>query len=531
MSAASVQIVRDLSDPLWRLANLYKIITKDEHEDAAGNMSKVVQFVPNWAQADFNGAIHFRNLILKARQLGFTTDITIIWLDHALFVANQRCGIIAHEAEAAEVIFRDKVRFAYDNLDRTLRDAMPLKKQTQKELVFGHNNSGIRVATSMRSGTIDRLHISEFGKICKKYPEKAVEIMTGSIPAVPLETGILIIESTAEGDEGDFYNLVKRAMDQKKPDEALTKRDYKLHFYPWWSEPTYRMPAHNVSITFKDHGYFDAVEGEADTVLDMEQRAWYVATRDADYPDNPERMWQEYPSTETEAFQTSFDGKYYAKQIATMRKDGRVLDIPVLDVPVNTFWDIGNSDGCAIWFHQQIGMEDRFINYYEAHGEDLREYVKQLKKTGFLFNKHFLPHDADHHRLSDDNRSTEEMLNDLGVTDTEIVPRIDNLNNGILLVRKHLKSCFFDKTGCDTEREGDGEGQRPGLVRLANYKKTWNPRDGRWREDLPNKQDGNSEGADAFRQFAQAKEEGLITIKGKAATRRGTRAPVDWRTG
>src|SRR5476649_2692146 len=98
-----------------------------------------------------------------------------MWLDHALFNANSRCGIIAQDREAAEVIFRDKVKHAYDNLPPALLEACPLAKCTQSEILFGHNNSSIRVATSMRSGTIHRLHISEFGKICAKYPDKAAE--------------------------------------------------------------------------------------------------------------------------------------------------------------------------------------------------------------------------------------------------------------------------------------------------------------------------------------------------------------------
>ena len=52
--------------------------------------------------------MHRRNIILKARQLGFTTLIAIPWLDTALFTPNMRCGIIAQDLGAAEVIFRDK---------------------------------------------------------------------------------------------------------------------------------------------------------------------------------------------------------------------------------------------------------------------------------------------------------------------------------------------------------------------------------------------------------------------------------------
>src|SRR3546814_9481721 len=79
-----------------------------------------------------------------------------------------RCGIVAQDREAAEVIFRDKVKLAYDRLPPELKAEMPLARDSANELLFAHNNSSIRVATSMRSGTIHRLHVSEFGKICAK---------------------------------------------------------------------------------------------------------------------------------------------------------------------------------------------------------------------------------------------------------------------------------------------------------------------------------------------------------------------------
>jgi hypothetical protein len=75
----------------------------------------------------------------------------------------------------------------------------------------------------------------------------------------------------------------------------------------------------------------------------------------------------------------------------------------------------------------------------------------------------------------------------------------------------------------------DGDAENGGINRLSNYKKTWNTRDGRWREDLPNKLDGNSEGADAFRMFAQAKEAGIIVIKGNRPKTTGSRPARDWR--
>ena len=98
---------------MWRLCSgqLYKIMVKSD--DGSGT---VIPFRPNRAQRRLLSRLWHRNVILKARQLGFTTLIAIMWLDHALFVPNQRCGIIAQDREAAEVIFRDKVKLAYENL-------------------------------------------------------------------------------------------------------------------------------------------------------------------------------------------------------------------------------------------------------------------------------------------------------------------------------------------------------------------------------------------------------------------------------
>lgn len=148
---------KKLADHEWRLFSgcLYKIMVKgdDQAEEAM-----VMPFRPNRAQRRFITRLWHRNLILKARQLGFTTLIAILWLDHALFNADQRCGIIAQDRDAAKVIFRDKVKFAYTSLPEQLRTRFLLGADNADELLFAHNNSSIRVATSMRSGmsAIDR---------------------------------------------------------------------------------------------------------------------------------------------------------------------------------------------------------------------------------------------------------------------------------------------------------------------------------------------------------------------------------------
>ena len=505
-------LARCLADPYWRVFSgcLYKIMIKGDGDDETQDVS-VMPFKPNAAQEKFVNRLWHRNVILKARQLGFTTLIAILWLDHALFNADQRCGIIAQDREAAEVIFRDKVKFAYENLPEQIRERFPLGRDSASELLFAHNNSSIRVATSMRSGTIHRLHISEFGKICAKFPDKAKEVMTGSIPAVP-SNGILVIESTAEGRDGSFFKICQTAQANFAQRKKLNFRDYRFHFYAWWQEPKYRMDSSMVSISPKQHEYFDEVETivERDmgitAKIDVDQRAWYVATIEADFEGADDRMWQEYPSYPAEAFQVSTDGNYYAKDMALLRKRGGITNVPELDMPVNTFWDIGNSDGCAIWFHQDSNGQDRFLDYYEARGETLKHYVAKLKEKGYVFDTHYLPHDATHERLSDFNKSTLQMLQDLMPGERfVVVPRISYLMDGIQQTRACMRNYYFDQTNC-----------KLGIDRLDGYKKRWNNTESRY-VDQPDKSNGCSEGADALRQHAQAKMAGLIVSSAKTA--------------
>lgn len=493
------ELAQCLNDPVWRIGSgyLYKIITKGDEEGSEG---LVVPFRPRAAQWELLDNLHSRNDVVKARQLGFSTLILILWLDTALFSHDPiNCGIIAQDKEAAEGLF-EKVKFAWQNLPPALLAQFPAERETTSRIKFAHNGSSIRVATSMRSGTIHRLHVSEFGKICAKYPDKAKEVMTGSIPAVPLDGGILVVESTTEGQSGEFYEMTQRAEAVQQSGRPLTPLDFRLHFFPWFDEPRYRVPARTVVVTPKDHEYFDAVEAETGAKIDADQRAWYVNYRDTTYPGNPERMWQEYPSSLKEAFQRSTEGTYYPTQLAVARRDGRICRVPFAQgIPVNTFWDIGARDGTGIWFHQQVGLEDRFLRYEEGWGEPYSYFADIIQKTGWVYGTHFLPHDAQHKRQQGNRiASPIEMLEELMPGHRfEIVPRVDRVIDGIQLARNSFSSCWFDEEGC-----------KEGLVHLASYRKEWDQRLAAWKDEP--RHDEHSESADAFRQWAQAKSEGLL---------------------
>ena len=496
------QLEANLDDRDWRLRNLYDIIIKGDEEDGSDGL--IMRFVPNVAQRKLLRNLWNRNLVLKVRQRGITTLIAILWLDTALFSKGPiKCGIIAHEREAAEEIFRDKVQFAYSRLPDELRDRFPLKTKNKTQLVFGHNDAVIRVATSVRGGTTHRLHVSEFGKIAAKYPARAREVVTGSIPSVP-KSGICVIESTAEGQGGEFYEMAQLAMAKAEKREDLSAKDFKFHFFNWWDAPEYELDAEAVAFTPAHSDYFHKVEAVIGRKLSVRKRAWYVATLRNDFADDQPLMWQEYPSFPGEAFQVSTEGCYYALQLATARKQGRVRPcLPVEAVPVNTFWDLGRTDLTAIWFHQRIGTENRFVGYYEASGEEFSHFAQHLQeqqqKRGFVYGRHWLPHDGAIKRQGqtpDTTLSPMEMLERLMPGHRfEIVPRVTSKLTGIQATRNIFGSCWFDEAECDD-----------GLKRLANYRKEWDRMRGCWKAEPLH--DENSNGADAFRQFGQVADAG-----------------------
>jgi hypothetical protein len=494
----------------WRVfsGHLYKVMLKSDSEDDPGI---VVPFRPNRHQQRFLSRLHTRNVILKARQLGFTTLIAILWLDHALFNADQRVGIIAHTIEAAEEIFRDKVRFVYDRLPDGVRAMFPLSEANKSTLKFAHNNSMVRVSVSMRSGTIHRLHVSEMGKVAAKFPQKAVEIVTGSLPAVP-QDGIAIIESTAEGRDGEFYRIATRAEKRTQTAEIvpLKPKEFAFHFFAWWEAPEYEADPRSVVLTEEDHEYFDGIEIAMDTLISNRKRAWYVLTRDSEFGGDPTMMWREYPSTPEECWQQSTKGRIFAPQLRVARVGGRIKPFIERDpyVPCWTAWDIGSRDGTGIWVGQTIGEIDRMLHYLEGWQLGFGHFVDQLSALGITFSAMVLPHDAAHKRQTESGIVSAEMLLDQLRPDWSwyVIPATPTKATSINLARKWFSRVEFSERGC-----------KAGIEHLSNYQWRWNTAAGAFAEEVLKNE--ATECADAFQQYAMAREMGLLGGSGRFTSR------------
>jgi hypothetical protein len=126
---ASDEKVQFYGNQYWRLNNLYKIRDKD------GN---IVTFRMTEPQRSLYEEHWYLNVILKARQLGFTTFIDLLILDTCLFNPNVKAGIIAHHQDDARAIFEEKIKFPYESMDQSIAGYISATTDRAGEIVFSN---------------------------------------------------------------------------------------------------------------------------------------------------------------------------------------------------------------------------------------------------------------------------------------------------------------------------------------------------------------------------------------------------------
>ena len=189
-------------------------------------------------------------------------------------------------------------------------------------------------------------------------------------------------------------------------------------------------------------------------------------------------------------FECSFDsaalGSIYAKGLTKAEEEKRITKVPYeTGIKVNTYWDLGMADKTAIWFVQQKGSAFHIIDYYEDSGESLEFYATVLDEKKYIYDTHYLPHDANVRELGT-GVSRVETAQSLGMR-TSIVPKLP-VEDGINAVRMVLSRCWFDHEKC-----------KYGLDALRQYR--WATTE---RGEIKNKPEHSwcSHAADSFRYFA-----------------------------
>lgn len=265
--------------------------------------SKIVPLDPNKPQMKLYNIIKrqselrkpIRIIILKARQMGFSTMTGGVIFKNTSTKANVTSAIVAHKEDATTNLF-NMYKLMYENLPGPLRPA--LRASNAKELVYNTElntglNSKIRCMTANskgigRSFTINYLHISELAF----WEGNPKETMLGLLQAVPdTPDSMIIIESTANG-----YDYFKELWDSAVRGES----DFIPLFVGWNELDEYKTP---LTSGFKLTD--DEKELKKMYNLTDEQINWRRNTIRNKCNGDVKTFQQEYPICPEEAFLTS----------------------------------------------------------------------------------------------------------------------------------------------------------------------------------------------------------------------------------
>jgi hypothetical protein len=371
-----------LTSKLWRLNNIYKIINK------AGEL---VTFKMNFAQHVVYAAsrVHPRIIILKSRQQGISTLWLVSYFDDAVCQGNLNLGLMAQGSDEAATLL-ERTKLLWDKLNDNVKAwrNVRLHKDNSKEFSFS-NDSKIFIRVSFRSATLQRLHISEFGKIANQYPKRARETKTGTLQALGKgNTGV--IESTAEG-INDFKDMWDKAEIADRSG-TMSYKDFKPVFLPWFKDPDCYEPVYQPD-TDDSIAYFKKLEKETGYKLSQEQKNFWIAQERELGSD----VHQEYPGTPDEAFSASKNGSYWSSLFTAevVQRNRAVTDLYDPNLPVDVHFDLGVDDYMVLGFVQWWRGEYRIIDEYFNDGYGLEHYIDEIASRGYNIRTLKFPHDIE----------------------------------------------------------------------------------------------------------------------------------------
>lgn len=478
------ELKRDyMTSKLWRLNHLYTIVDK---------WGTRIPFKMKLAQHKVYAETlrHPRILVLKSRQQGISTLWLVSYFDDGLFNRDYKVGLMAQGLDETTTLL-ERTKVLWEELGSDIKQfigeihglpgPVSADKDNTKEFSF-NNGSTLFVRTSFRSTTLQRLHISEFGKIANKYPDKAKETQTGTLQALAAgNTGV--IESTAEG-ANEFKRMWDTAITLNPEDRTL--KDFVPVFLSWVEDPDCVLDK-DQHISAEHAEYFARLEKETGVILSRQQKNFWIAQ----YRELDDKLYQEYPATPEEAFTVTREGTYYSKAymqnvIGKKRKVHGLFD-PNLDVQLGI--DLGMNDSMWLTFFQTHLDSMRFINEFFGSGEDIAYYAGVIrdmcKEFKYTLTNIILPHDASVRELTSGLTRYEKFEEEFpGMYITQLEK--SSVADGIDEVRRQLKDAWIDADHCKHTE-----------LWLMNYHKEWDEKRQVWKKEPAH--DEWSHGADSGR--------------------------------
>lgn len=239
-------------------------------------------------------------IILKARQLGFTTFISAFLFIMTFFRANQDSVIIANTTDNASKIFT-KYRYYYDMLKANVPSLAPvLQNKTGNQIVSKNTHSSIRIAPAtqdaVRGTTITGFHGSECA-----FRDNIEDILLASKSAIPSSSinpiTFFFLESTANGENAfkDYWDIANENVGEEGA--------YIPMFFPWYENSEYKEYYNGFVLTPYEK------EQKEKYNLSNEQIAFF-RKQYLGFGKNLQKTLQEYPFCPSDAFSSSGNGVF-----------------------------------------------------------------------------------------------------------------------------------------------------------------------------------------------------------------------------
>jgi hypothetical protein len=193
-----------LYDPLFFIESLVEIVNKDR---------RTVPFIFNSSQLKYLANRSRRDIILKPRQLGFSSAIMALFLHDTMFVPNTISVIVAHTEKDATDLF-ERVKYMFYSIPEIFRPHV--KFSNRKELFFDKINSRY---------TIGSAEAREFGRCV--HPNVQVLVENGYAKKI-CEEGVPTLQwdSKVDGQLLSIHvNLNAKAPITVTPDHLILTQD------------------------------------------------------------------------------------------------------------------------------------------------------------------------------------------------------------------------------------------------------------------------------------------------------------------
>jgi len=397
-----------------------------------------------------------------------------------------------------------------------------LTEQWDYKVLYGGRDAARSwsVAQSLLASAIERPERVLCAREIQKSIDQSVhQLLSDQIKRLNMGFHYEVMAREIRGRNGSKFNFsgLRFNTSELKSKEGITKawieEGNKVSKYSWNTVvPTIRTEGSEIWVTFNpelesDYTYqYFVINPPASAKVvysTYKDNPWFSEKSRRDMEHLRDTDYDEYLVTWLGKPRSSLENAVYAKELRDAEAENRITKVPYdASSPVHTYWDLGYGNHTSIWFMQRVGLEWRALRFFEDSNEFLPYYVEQMQKFNYIYGTHYLPHDGNSNQLGGESikKQLEKMMPGCTV---EVLTRSDP-TTGINAVRTVFPQTYFDRELC-----------ADGLQHLRHY--VWKTNDHgvvTQREPL---HDEHSDGADAFRTFAMARnrEGGKVRSKEK----------------